>query len=125
MSNSTHKKKKIYKNKILPTQKENHGDSKKIILNDMTDLINIPVEQLRTAQFSYFSGPLFQKIFEEAVEMEHENGNNQKSKSKKKIEKSPLTTKRKISGLDKPSGKLTKVTPKSRAKSKTPLKKTN
>ena len=50
---------------------ENENKNKKIILNNKNDLINIPIQQLRTAQLKNFCGHLFDRIYEEAMVIEH------------------------------------------------------
>ena len=50
---------------------EAESNNKKIILNNKNDLINIPIQQLRTAQLKNFCGKLFDKIYEEAMIIEH------------------------------------------------------
>ena len=47
------------------------NDINKIILNKRSDLINIPIQELRTAQIKNFSGKLFEQIYKEAIEIEH------------------------------------------------------
>ena len=44
----------------------NEHITKKIILNKRSDLLNIPIQQLRTAQLKNFSGKLFEQIYKEA-----------------------------------------------------------
>ena len=58
---------KISNNKGLEAESNN----KKIILNNKNDLINIPIQQLRTAQLKNFCGNLFDRIYEEAMIIEH------------------------------------------------------
>jgi hypothetical protein len=64
----------------------NHKDlkseynTKKIVLNNVNDLMNIPIQQLRTAQLKNFCGTLFDQLYEEAMDIEH----NQEFKSQKK-----------------------------------------
>ena len=55
---------------------ESVNNTKKIIINKKSDLINIPIQQLRTAQLKNFSGLLFEQIYKEAISIEH----NQKNK---------------------------------------------
>ena len=45
--------------------------TKRIILNKKSDLINIPLQQLRTTQLQNFCGALFEQIYEEALAIEH------------------------------------------------------
>ena len=47
------------------------NDINKIILNKRSDLINIPIQELRTAQIKNFSGKLFEQIYKEAIDIEH------------------------------------------------------
>ena len=47
------------------------NDINKIILNKRSDLINIPIQELRTAQIKNFSGKLFEQIYKEAIDLEH------------------------------------------------------
>lgn len=54
---------------------ETENNNKKIILNNKNDLINIPIQQLRTAQLKNFCGNLFDKIYEEAMIIEHNQDN--------------------------------------------------
>ena len=54
---------KIYK-------KSNSNHIEKIILNKKSDLINIPIQQLRTAKLKNFSGALFEQIYKEAISIE-------------------------------------------------------
>ena len=143
-----HKKKKITKHKIIKNNKlhqsnnnsnstsnnnsvrnsinnsinknNNDNESKKIILNEMSDLINIPEQQLRTAQLSYFSGSYFDKLYQEALEIEHKNDNNPEYKPLTPKDRSPLITKKKLNIA---SEKIGKISLNSRSKSKTPLKK--
>lgn len=56
-------------------------NTKKIVLNNINDLINIPIQQLRTAQLKNFCGNLFDQLYEEAMVIEH----NQQMKIPKKI----------------------------------------
>ena len=59
----------------------NQNQTKKIIINKRSDLINIPIQQLRTAQLKNFSGVLFEQIYNEAIAIEH----NQNKKIKKEL----------------------------------------
>ena len=59
---------KTLSNKIDSNSKE------KIIINKKSDLINIPIQQLRIAQIKNFSGVLFEQIYKEAIALEHEQG---------------------------------------------------
>ena len=61
--------------------KSNSYSKEKIILNKRSDLINIPIQQLRTAQLKNFSGILFEQIYKEAITLEH----NQEKKIKKQF----------------------------------------
>ena len=45
--------------------------TKKIILNNINDLMNIPIQQLRTAQLKNFYGSLFDQLYQEAMAIEH------------------------------------------------------
>ena len=56
-------------NKNIKRNKEYEG--KKIILNKKSDLLNIPIQQLRTVQLKNFSGKLFEQIYKEAMDIEH------------------------------------------------------
>ena len=47
------------------------NDINKIILNKRSDLINIPIQELRTAQIKNFRGKLFEQIYKEAIDLEH------------------------------------------------------
>ena len=66
-------------NKIF--KKSNSNNLEKIILNKKSDLINIPIQQLRTAQLKNFSGSLFEQIYKEAILIEK----NQANKIKKQL----------------------------------------
>ena len=46
-------------------------NTNKFVLNNMNDLINIPIQQLRTAQLKNFSGALFDQLHEETMAIEH------------------------------------------------------
>ena len=46
-------------------------NTKKIVLNNVNDLMNIPVQQLRTAQLKNFCGALFDQLYQEAMAIEH------------------------------------------------------
>ena len=65
--------------------------TKKIILNNINDLMNIPIQQLRTAQLKNFYGSLFDQLYEEAMAIEHnqeikiENKNLSQDKKIKKV----------------------------------------
>ena len=50
---------------------ETENKTKQIVLNNMNDLINIPIQQLRTAQLKSFCGTLFDQLYEEAMAIEH------------------------------------------------------
>ena len=63
------------------------NNTKKIILNKRSDLINIPIQRLRTAKLNNFSGPLFEQIYQEAISIEH----NQNIKTKKYSESKELS----------------------------------
>ena len=54
---------------------ESVNNTKKIIINKKSDLINIPIQQLRTAQLKNFSGLLFEQIYKEAISIEHNEKN--------------------------------------------------
>ena len=64
-------------NKLKFFNNNNNKDSEaeyntnKFVLNNMNDLINIPIQQLRTAQLKNFSGALFDQLYEEAMAIEH------------------------------------------------------
>ena len=73
---------------------ESKYNHKKIVLNNKNDLINIPIQQLRTAQLKNFCGKLFEQLYKEAMIIEHNQsinisksssepipGNNLKAKS--------------------------------------------
>ena len=49
----------------------NEHITKKIILNKRSDLLNIPIHQLRTARLKNFSGKLFEQIYKEAISIEY------------------------------------------------------
>ena len=57
-------------NQIL-SNKSDTNRQEKIILNKRSDLINIPIQQLRTAKLKNFSGTLFEQIYKEAIALEH------------------------------------------------------
>ena len=61
-------------NKIL-SNKSDSNRQEKIILNKRSDLINIPIQQLRTAKLKNFSGTLFEQIYKEAIALEHNQDN--------------------------------------------------
>ena len=46
-------------------------NTKKIILNNANDLMNIPAQQLRTTQLKNFCGNLFDQLYQEAMAIEH------------------------------------------------------
>ena len=46
-------------------------NTKKIVLNNVNDLMNIPIQQLRTAQLKNFCGTLFDQLYQEAMTIEH------------------------------------------------------
>ena len=50
---------------------ESKYNDKKIVLNNKNDLINIPIQQLRTAQLKNFCGKLFDQLYKEAMVIEH------------------------------------------------------
>ena len=50
---------------------ESEYNNKKIVLNNKNDLINIPIQQLRTAQLKNFCGSLFDQLYKEAMIIEH------------------------------------------------------
>lgn len=56
-------------------------NTKKIVLNDINDLMNIPIQQLRTAQLKNFCGNLFEQLYQEAMAIEH----NQEIKTENKF----------------------------------------
>lgn len=58
----------IYENN---KEAEAEFNTKKIVLNTMNDLINIPIQQLRTAQLKNFCGTLFEQLYQEAMAIEH------------------------------------------------------
>ena len=66
--------------------------TKKIILNNINDLMNIPIQQLRTAQLKNFYGSLFDQLYQEAMAIAHnqeikiENKNLSQDKKIKKID---------------------------------------
>ena len=66
--------------------------TKKIILNNINDLMNIPIQQLRTAQLKNFYGSLFDQLYQEAMAIEHnqeikiENKNLSQDKKIKKVD---------------------------------------
>ena len=66
-----------HNHKIKFSNKNNNKDAEaeyntnKFVLNNMNDLINIPIQQLRTAQLKNFSGALFDQLYEEAMAIEH------------------------------------------------------
>lgn len=66
--------------------------TKKIILNNINDLMNIPIQQLRTAQLKNFYGSLFDQLYQEAMAIEH----NQEIK----IENKNLSQEKKIKKVD-------------------------
>ena len=58
----------IYENNKEPEAEYN---TKKIVLNTKNDLINIPIQQLRTAQLKNLCGTLFEQLYQEAMAIEH------------------------------------------------------
>ena len=60
-----------YKNNSNYKSLDNLNKTKRIILNKKSDLINIPLQQLRTTQLKNFTGTLFDQIYEEAIALEH------------------------------------------------------
>ena len=58
-------------NKYNIYEKRKDINTKKIELNNINDLINIPIQQLRTAQLKNFCGNLFDQLYEEAMAIEH------------------------------------------------------
>ena len=60
-----------YKNNSNYKSVDNLKNTKRIVLNKKSDLINIPLQQLRTSQLKNFTGALFEKIYEEAIALEH------------------------------------------------------
>ena len=99
--------------------------TKKIILNNINDLMNIPIQQLRTAQLKNFYGSLFDQLYQEAMAIEH----NQEIK----IENKNLSQEKKIKKVDQKNIKngapkktiIYRKTKKSINKSKDNRKKTN
>ena len=73
MNNKTFSYKNNLNNKSVSVESVN--STKKIIINKKSDLINIPIQQLRTAQLKNFSGLLFEQIYKEAIEIEHNQKN--------------------------------------------------
>ena len=61
----------IYSNNSNNKELEAEFNNKKIVLNNINDLINIPIQQLRTAQLKNFCGSLFDQLYEEAMAIEH------------------------------------------------------
>lgn len=126
MRNSiVHKKKKIIKTeniKINKKETNNHknNESKRIILNEKKDLINIPEQQLLTAKLSYFSGSFFDKLYKEALKIEHQKGYNSENLSFSPLNISSVIFKRRFTNdsIETPKMKV-KITD----KSKTPLTK--
>ena len=57
------------------SNKSDTNHQEKIILNKRSDLINIPIQQLRTAKLKNFSGTLFDQIYKEAIAFEHYQDN--------------------------------------------------
>ena len=57
------------------SNKSDTNHQEKIILNKRSDLINIPIQQLRTAKLKNFSGTLFDQIYKEAIAFEHNQDN--------------------------------------------------
>ena len=51
-----------YKNNSNYKSLDNLNKTKRIILNKKSDLINIPLKQLRTTQLKNFTGTLFEQI---------------------------------------------------------------
>jgi hypothetical protein len=70
--------------------------TKKIILNNINDLMNIPIQQLRTAQLKNFYGSLFDQLYQEAMAIEHnqeikiENKNLSQDEKIKKVEQKTI-----------------------------------
>ena len=60
----------IYSNK-RDLQQDQEYNTKKIVLNSVNDLMNIPIQQLRTAQLKNFCGTLFDQLYQEAMAIEH------------------------------------------------------
>ena len=96
----------IYTNNrdLQPDQEYN---TKKIVLNNTNDLMNIPVQQLRTAQLKNFCGTLFDQIYEEAMDIEH----NQELKTQNKPSANPLKYKNNIKMNSEKSLKKTSIKP--------------
>ena len=61
----------IYSNNSNNKELAAECNNKKIVLNNINDLINIPIQQLRTAQLKNFCGSLFDQLYEEAMVIEH------------------------------------------------------
>ena len=79
------------KNKKSNSKKKN-GNKGKILLNNVNDLIKIPINELLSIDVNTFSGNLYKKIYEEALRQEEQkikkssgkkNGENNKKSDKK------------------------------------------
>ena len=85
-------------------------NNKKIVLNTKNDLINIPTQQLRTAQLKNFCGTLFEQLYQEALAIEYNQKNESQNKNNSheinfnnsqgniiRIKKKPITYSKSIS----------------------------
>ena len=80
----------MYTRKTSRAKRKNIQDPEKVIIEEITDLLRLPIHKILQTQLSNFSGGYFQKIYDEAISLEDKP---EKKEKKEKKEMSPVKKK--------------------------------